>query len=45
MTRHIKALTAGIVAAAVWMLVNGLNIALTFNSTLPASVAVPVPTD
>ncbi|RFA13646.1 hypothetical protein B7R22_13420 [Subtercola boreus] len=39
MTRYRKALLAGIVAAALWMLVNGLNIALTFNSTLPSSLA------
>jgi hypothetical protein len=30
---------AGAVAAALWMLVNGLNVALTFNSTLPSAVA------
>ncbi|RFA07515.1 hypothetical protein B7R21_15100 [Subtercola boreus] len=39
MTRDGKPLLAGVVAAALWMLVNGLNIALTFKSTLPSSLA------
>ncbi|MCU1481467.1 MAG: hypothetical protein JWQ19_2253 [Subtercola sp.] len=39
MTPRMKPVIAGVAAAALWMLVNGLNIALTFNSTLPSPVA------
>ncbi|MEF2977095.1 DUF4232 domain-containing protein [Subtercola sp. YIM 133946] len=36
---RLTGVVAGAVAAALWMLANGLNVAVTFNSTLPTALA------